>query len=114
MKAIKGGKVDVRYFKTYDMQTPLPRTMEQASRNFVNLFEMPNLFYMFCAFALITRNVDGLMYGAAWTYVALRFIHSTIHLSINNLIARMGVYFLSCAVLLFMGALLAMRILQAI
>jgi hypothetical protein len=112
VSAVKNGQVDIRFFKTYDQPANAPILMTQASRNFTNLFEVPTLFYMVCAFALITKNVDGLMYGAAWLYVALRCVHSFIHLTINKIPARMGVYAMSWSVLVFMGLLLGYRILQ--
>jgi hypothetical protein len=114
VSAVKNGSVDIRFFKTYDMQTNAPMLMTQASRNFSNLFEVPTLFYMVCAFALITKNVDGVMYGAAWLYVGLRCVHSFVHLTSNKIIVRMSVYAMSWTVLIFMGLLLGYRILEAI
>jgi hypothetical protein len=112
LSAVKSGEVDIRFFKTYDFKTNTSHLMTQASRNFSNLFEVPTLFYMICAFALITRNVDGLMYGAAWLYTGLRSIHSIIHLTHNKIGPRMSVYALSWLVLVFMSVLLAYRILN--
>ena len=113
VNAVKKGEVNVLFFKTYDMLESGPVLMRQASRNFTNLFEVPTLFYMICAFALITQNVDELMYGAAWLYVALRCIHTVIHVTTNKIFQRMSVYAISWLVLLFMGVLLAVRILKA-
>ena len=114
ISAVKKGSVDVKFFKTYDMQVNAPMLMTQAARNFTNLFEVPTLFYMICAFALITQNVDGVMYGLAWLYVGLRCIHSMIHVTSNKLYPRMSVYGLSWIVLLAMSCLLAFRILEKI
>ena len=114
VKAVRSGSVDFRYFKTYDLDINPPILMTQASRNFTNLFEAPTLFYMICAFALMTQNVDRVMYVAAWIYVGLRYIHSFIHLTSNKIGPRMGVYSLSWIILLFMGILLAYKILQAL
>lgn len=111
VRAVKEGSVDVRFFKTYDIPVNSPKLMMQASRNFTNLFEVPTLFYMVCSFALITKQVDEVMYGAAWLYVLLRIIHSVIHLTSNKLGLRMSVYALSWSVLFFMGLLLGQRIL---
>ncbi|MBC7428562.1 MAG: MAPEG family protein [Bacteriovorax sp.] len=111
VSAVKNGTVDVRFFKTYNLPGNLPNHMAQASRNFTNLFEVPTLFYMVCVFALITRNVDSLMYIAAWFYVGLRCLHSLIHLTSNKIVPRMSVYIASWLVLGFMGLLLAYKIL---
>lgn len=114
VQAVRSGSVDFRYFKTYDPLLNSPVLMTQASRNFTNLFEVPTLFYMLCAFALMTQNVDMVMYTAAWMYVGLRCVHSFIHLTSNKIGPRMAAYSLSWIVLLFMGILLAIKILQAV
>ena len=113
-EAVKKGEVDIKFFKTYDLQVSGPVLMRQAARNFTNLFEVPTLFYMVCTFALITQNVDELMYGAAWFYVALRCIHTVIHLTTNKIFQRMSFYATSWIVLVFMGFLLASKILKSI
>lgn len=111
VSAIKSGRVDFRHFKTYETaNTNLPTQMTQASRNFTNLFEVPTLFYMVCAFALITQNVDGIFLWLAWVYVAFRYLHSVIHLTSNKIIPRMSAYGLSWIVLVIMGFILAFRI----
>lgn len=109
--AIKSGTVDFRYFKTYNAADgQLPMQMVQASRNFTNLFEVPTLFYMVCAFALITQHVDEIFLLMAWLYVALRYLHSAIHLTNNKITPRMTTYFFSWVVLVGMGITLATRI----
>lgn len=111
VQGIKSGQVDFRYFKTYNhAEKDLPILMTQASRNFTNLFEVPTLFYMVCAFSLITQQVDGFFLWLAWIYVALRYMHSIIHLTNNKIMPRMAVYGLSWIVLIIMGVILAFRI----
>lgn len=112
--AVKKGTVDFRYFKTYNEAKDLPIPMLLASRNFTNLFEVPTLFYMVCAFALITQNVDGILLWEAWLYVALRYIHSVIHLTSNKIMPRMSVYGFSWVVLLAMGISLGYKILLSV
>lgn len=110
VSGIKSRKVDVRYFKTYNMPTQIPPKQVQTERNFTNLFEVPVLFYTVCAFALITRNVDYMMYTLAWSYVALRALHSFIHLTSNKLIPRMSFYGLSWIVLMIMAVKLGLMV----
>ena len=112
VKAVRSGSVDVKFFKTYDMDIKTPMLMTQAARNFSNLFEVPTLFYMVCAFALITQNVDEIFYSAAWIYVGLRCIHSYIHVTHNKIYPRMSVYAMSWLVLMFMGISLGYKILK--
>ena len=110
--AVKKGKIDFRYFKTFNLNHPVdvPQDIQQAARNFTNLFEVPTLFFMVCLFGLYTQNVDSLFLGLAWFYVALRYIHSLVHLTTNKLFQRMTSYALSCLILLAMGIYLACKI----
>ncbi len=103
VKGVKEGTVEFNYFKTYDATTTLPTHMVQATRNFTNLFEVPTLFYIVCSFALITKQVDQVMLSLSWAYVALRVLHSFIHLTINKIKPRMTTYALSWIVLLVMS-----------
>lgn len=102
-QSVRRGDVNFRYFKTYSTGETVPPKDLQASRNFTNLFEMPTLFYMVCAFSLITKSVDQVMLSLAWTYVILRMIHSLIHITVNKIMYRMTFYALSCAVLFIMA-----------
>jgi hypothetical protein len=111
VNAVKANSIKMQYFKTYNEGELPPREMIQADRNFTNLFEMPTLFYMVCGFALITHSVDTVMIISAWVYVALRCIHSYIHITHNKIRARMMAFAFSWLVLLFMGSMVAVRIL---
>lgn len=112
VNAVKKGKIDFRYFKTFNLKSPveIPQDIQQATRNFTNLFEVPTLFFMVCLFGLFTQNVDSLFLALAWFYVLLRYLHSFIHLTSNKLFQRMTAYGLSCVVLLVMGIYLACKL----
>lgn len=111
VNAVKQGKIDFRYFKTQSaQQTEIPHEVQQASKNFTNLFEVPTLFFMVCLFGLFSRNVDSLFLGLAWMYVGLRYIHSFIHLTNNKIFQRLTAYTLSCLILLIMAIYLACKI----
>jgi hypothetical protein len=109
-KDIRNKTVDFRFFKTYNNGASEPMFSAQASRNFTNLFEVPTLFYMVCAFALITRSVDDSFLVLAWSYAILRYAHTLIHLTANKIIFRMSVYTLSWIVLVIMGTQLFFRV----
>lgn len=109
-KAVRNKSVDFRFFKTYNNGSSEPALCAQASRNFTNLFEVPTLFYMVCAFALITRSVDDTFLVLAWIYAILRFAHTLIHLTANKIFLRMGAYSLSWIILLIMGTQLFFRV----
>jgi hypothetical protein len=70
-----------------------------AADNFRNLFEVPVLFYVLCAaLALNGGSTPGLV-AAAWAYVALRALHSLIHVTYNRVVHRFLVYVASTLLL---------------
>ena len=71
----------------------------QAADNFRNLFEVPVLFYLLCvAIALNGGSTPGFV-AAAWVYVALRALHSLIHVTYNRVVHRFLVYVASTLLL---------------
>ncbi len=68
--------------------------------NFKNLLELPVLFYALCLSLLASGAVTQGFLLAAWAYVALRALHSLIHLTYNRVMHRFLVYVAS-SVLLF-------------
>ena len=71
----------------------------QAAENFRNLFEVPVLFYLLCvALALNGASTPGFV-TAAWAYVALRVVHSLIHVTYNRVTHRFLVYVASTLLL---------------
>lgn len=85
----------------------------KASNNYVNLFEIPVLFYVVTAFALITRMVDVWMLALAWIFVASRVLHSIVHLTTNIVRWRGSVFLVSFVMVVAMWVLLLWRVVQA-
>ena len=84
-----------------------------AADNFRNLFEVPVLFYLLCvALALTGGSAPGYV-AAAWAYVALRAVHSLIHVTYNRVVHRFLVYVASTLLLFGMWAAFIARILSA-
>ncbi|MEW6997444.1 MAPEG family protein [Colwelliaceae bacterium BS250] len=77
----------------------LPDVVNQPSNNFKNLFEAPVIFYVVCVLLVVTNNSDMVFVYLAWAYVALRIIHSLIHCTFNNVMARFFTYFISSIVM---------------
>lgn len=73
--------------------------VEAADRNLANLFEMPVLFLAIVPLLMGTQQAGIAQVVLAWFYVALRAIHSGIHLGANDVRQRSRVYFASVAVL---------------
>ena len=87
------------------MMAQLTRT--GAADNFRNLFETPVLFYT-AALAIYAAHVESPAYVVlAWTYVALRIVHSAIHCTYNKVMHRLRAFIASFVVLGAIWALLA-------
>ena len=83
----------------------------QASDNFRNLFEVPVLFYALCAVLASAQHVSSFFVIGAWVYVALRYLHSFIHLTYNRVIHRFAVYVLSTVILFVLWGVLGVQVL---
>jgi hypothetical protein len=82
----------------------------RASDNFVNLFEMPVLFYVAAFTAILGGLVTPLSLGLAWGYVVLRAVHSAVQCCYNKVMHRFTVYSTSCLVLLVLWLYLALNL----
>ena len=84
----------------------------RASDNFRNLFELPVLFYMALAIAALTGQVNAATIGLAWTFVALRIVHSTIHCTYNKVMHRFSAYVAGGLALWVLWGVLAVGLLR--
>ncbi len=85
-------------------------TDTRASDNFLNLFEMPVLFYLACITLYVTNSVSFLLVVLAWVYVALRIVHSIIHCSYNTVMHRFMAFMSSTIVLFAIWILIALQL----
>jgi len=83
-----------------------------ASDNFMNLFEMPVLFYFLVTLLYASGLGDRLYLGFAAAYVVLRYAHTLIHLSYNRVMHRFLVYAASSIVLWLMWGRFGWQIVQ--
>ena len=67
----------------------VPGEVSIPNRNYMNLLEMPTLFYVSGLMFYVTHRVSVLVLALSWTYVALRCVHSAIHLTYNNVLHRL-------------------------
>jgi len=83
----------------------------QASDNFKNLFEVTVLFYVLCVVLTLAQYVSPFFVIRSWLYVALRYIHSFIHLTYNRVTHRFAVYALSTVILFMLWGVLGVQVL---
>jgi hypothetical protein len=113
VRAVREGRVTARYFKVYQGETE-PEYAIRPGRHFINLFEVPTLFYAACLTAMVTHQVTVLIQALAWLYVAARLTHAYIHLGSNKVRRRMIVYFTGWLILLAMWVSIAAGVTAAL
>jgi hypothetical protein len=94
----------------YGESPSVPKYVSIPNRNYMNLLELPVLFYIVCLLIFVTNCASPAMVGLAWLYLALRVVHSVIHLSYNHVIHRLGAFAASNFVLVTLWILAALRI----
>ena len=104
--AVRAGRVDPRFYKVFRGDGE-PEEVAATARNLLNLYEMPTLFYAGTAIAFAAGQSGALLVTIAWSYVALRFLHSAIHLSRNKVLWRFRVFAASWLALLAYWVVLA-------
>ena len=80
----------------------VPGDVSIPNRNYMNLTELPVLFYIVCLMFYVTSRADENVLWLAWSYVVLRALHSLIHMTYNNVIHRMSVFAISNFILIWM------------
>jgi hypothetical protein len=106
--------------KSIDPQTLNTRAQGQAlltdspaqADNLKNLFELPVLFYIAVLLALVLMIQDKFLVQLAWSYVALRYVHSVVHCTYNRVMHRFIAYAASSLILMLMWARLAAYVLM--
>jgi hypothetical protein len=98
-RAVFAGQVGPDDFK-YGESDRVPGEVSIPNRNYMNLLELPVLFYVGGMMYFVAGRVDATALALAWTYVALRAGHSAIHITYNHVIHRLVVFALSNLVLM--------------
>ena len=76
----------------YGESANVPGFVVLANRNYMNLLEMPVLFYVICLMLYVSARVDVVALSLAWVYVGLRTVHSLVHVSYNNVMHRLALF----------------------
>jgi hypothetical protein len=70
----------------------LPRQAQAVARNFINLFEVPVLFYALVPLLMVFGVRSDLQLGLLWAFVAFRYLHTAIHVTVNVVTWRFVAY----------------------
>ena len=87
----------------------VPAAARLANRNYMNLFELPVLFYVACLVAVAVGAETPALVALGWAYVAFRVVHSVIHVTYNHVLHRFYAFAASNAALIAMWVLLGVK-----
>jgi hypothetical protein len=93
--AVAKGAASIRYYQTYGADAP-PEWVERPARTFMNLLEVPVLFYVVCLLMLQTGQWDGVQVSLAWMFVGLRCLHAGVYIGLNYVPLRLATYVMGC------------------
>lgn len=85
--------------ESYASMPPMDPKAVWVADNYNHLHEQPTIFYALCIYSHLTGVMDGLNVGLAWTYVALRVVHSLIQVTTNFVPLRFVIFNIGSLVL---------------
>jgi hypothetical protein len=109
VRAVRAGRVPARAFR-FGESAEVPADVAVVNRHLMNLLEMPLLFYVVVLGFYVTRQGSPGVVWLSWTYVALRLMHSFIHLTSNRIIPRLATFAAGNVALLAMWLWLLWRV----
>ena len=95
------GTDDFRYGESAEV----PGHVSLPNRNYMNLLELPMLFYVVGIVLYVTGGASYVAIFVAWAYVVLRIVHSLIHLTYNDVLHRLATFTLSLVALVVLWVL---------
>jgi hypothetical protein len=99
IRAVRAGRVRRGAFRLGE-SADVPSDVTVWNRNLMNLLEMPLLFYVVSIAFYVTHQVTPRVVTLAWIYLALRLLHSLVHVTSNRILVRLSFYAVSNVVLL--------------
>lgn len=85
------GLASERYYQAYTVEAP-PEWVERPARTYMNLLELPLLFYVACLLMIATGKLDGLQVSLAWLFVASRYVHAVVYIGFNYVPLRFAAF----------------------
>ena len=89
--AVIRGVVPARYFRAFTADSPA-EWVERPARAYMNLLELPVLFYVVCLLMLATGRFDSVQVSLAWVFVVARTAHAFIHIAFNYVPLRFAAF----------------------
>lgn len=94
-------KIDPARFKDQaDAKEQLPVGARRVAANYAHLHEQPTVFYALCLALQLLGQTGEINIGLAWTYVALRILHSLVQATANIIRLRFLIFAIASIVLM--------------
>lgn len=85
--AVIRGLTSERYFQTYATDAPA-EWVERPTRAYMNLLEVPVLFYVIGLLMFTSGRTDSVQVALAWLFVSTRYLHAFIYIAFNYIPLR--------------------------
>ena len=102
--AMRAAGMDPKRVKRKDDIEALPVKVKQVADNYNHLHEQPTVFYALIAYSHLVGVADSINIGLAWTYVAIRVVHSFVQSTSNFVPLRFSIFVLASLTLMIMTA----------
>jgi hypothetical protein len=113
VRSVRRREISPNDFKFGESQA-VPPNVSIPNRNYMNLLELPMLFYVVCLILYVTAGASRLAILVAWAYVALRVVHSLIHLTYNHVLHRLSAFTLSNIALVSLWVLAGAHVVKSL
>ena len=94
--------IGLHKFKRKEDLRELPIRVQNVADNYNHLHEQPTIFYALAIYSHVAGTADATNVALAWTYVAIRIVHSLIQCTSNYIPLRFMVFAAGSLVLLAM------------
>lgn len=95
-------------------QSNWPAKVQQIGNSYHSQFQIPVLFYVLVALAILSKTADLLFVVMAWLFVITRLVHAYIHTGTNYVPHRFKAFAAGVFILLAMWIIFAARILLSL
>jgi hypothetical protein len=93
-----------------ELMNRLPAKVRWKADNYNHLYEMPTLFYAVVLALAVLGDTTSWSVNLAWSYVALRVVHSVFQATVNIIEVRFGLFALSSLVLMALSVRAALAV----
>jgi hypothetical protein len=108
--AMQKAKVDVAELSRTGAKLDLPPDVARVADNYNHLHEQPTIFYALAFATQLAGAADGAAVALAWTYVALRVVHSLVQATRNVIPIRFAVFALGSLALMVLLVRTALKL----